>query len=86
MYGLKLFIQDSTRHMIHDVMLFERGEQPGPARCTGRETPSFDLTLEPGLAYNLVVAGRVEVAATDGIEAMETRIEVTAMQIEVEAR
>ncbi len=61
--GLKAYVADSNRRILGKVMLAQ-GDPDGLAgRWSGSQSPSFDMTLEPGLAYHLIVAGRVEVSA-----------------------
>lgn len=85
MAGLKVYVRDSNKQMLNKVMLLEQSERLGPHRWSGREAPSFDITMQPGLAYQFVVAGRVEVAGAEDAAPLTARIEVKNLQIEVEA-
>ncbi len=70
--GLKAYVMDSDRRMLGKIVLAESDPDRVPDRWSGSQSPSFDVTFEPGLAYHLVVAGRVEVSGDDTMGAVAT--------------
>jgi hypothetical protein len=80
--GLKVFIRDSNRNVLKRTVLVDLGTAEGPRHFVGREKPSFDLTLEPGLAYQFVLAGLVEVQGTDA-SAASGQIDLQAFELEL---
>ena len=83
--GLRIFVRDSNKRLLDKHMLTEASEAGGTRDWTGRETHAFDLTLEPGLAYYFVVAGRVSVTGTESSGA-SARIEVNSFNLELSSR
>lgn len=83
--GLRVFVRDSDQRIPHRMMLTDAGSLAGPSRWTGRQSPSFDVTLEPGLAYYFVLAGRVAVTGTETSSA-SARIDVRSLKIELTPR
>lgn len=62
---LKAYVMDSNRQVLGEVMLTASDTDRLPSRWSGSESPSFDVTFQPGLAYHLIVAGQVEVSGVD---------------------
>ena len=60
--ALKAYVTDSNRRTLGKVMLLDTDSEQPPGRWEGEQSPAFAVTLQPGTAYHLVVAGRVEVA------------------------
>ena len=60
--ALKAYVTDSNRRTLGKVMLLDTDSAQPPGRGEGEQSPAFAVTLQPGTAYHLVVAGRVEVA------------------------
>ena len=83
MIGLKMYIQDSNRHVLKRVPLVSNDSPLGASEQSGQQSPTFHLTMEPGLAYQFILAGRVEVSADDSAQDIEARIEVKSFSIEV---
>ncbi len=83
--ALRVFIRDSNRRKLNDMVLTEAGSLAGPNRWSGRQSPSFDVTLEPGLAYYFVLAGRVTATGTETASA-SARIDVRSLKIELTPR
>lgn len=81
-FALKVFIVDSDRRVLNRMMLAQPNPSRGPTTWTGTETPTFDTTFEPGLAYHLVLAGRVEVAGDDQ-RSPTAEIEIQSLNIGV---
>lgn len=86
MVGLKLFVKDSNKKMLHKVVLVNQEGGLGAVHQSGRETPSFNITMEPGLSYTLVAAGRVAVAANDAGTPVAAEIEIKSLRIDVHAK
>ena len=84
MVALKLYIQDSNMLMLRKETLANQEGKQGADRHSGRESPSFNITMEPGLAYHLVLAGRVEVAAREDLPHLEAQINVKKLTIEIQ--
>ena len=90
--ALKLYIRDSNKKVLHRLMLAEQSDRLGAQQFAGRQSPTFTVTLEPHLAYQLVLAGRTEVAnKPDGddlatAESLSARIAVKRLGIEVVGR
>lgn len=80
-FVLKVYIMDSNRH-VRRMMLAELDPAKGPTTWTGTQSPAFDVTFEPGLAYHLVLAGRVEVSGDEG-RSPSAEIEVKSLEIEI---
>jgi hypothetical protein len=83
--GLRVFIRDSNRRVSHELTLTEVTSFAGPSEWSGRQAQSFDVTLEPGLAYYFVLAGRTAVAGTEASSA-SAEIEVRSLTIELTPR
>jgi hypothetical protein len=86
MIGLKLYIQNSNNVVLKRAPLVSNDSALGASRQVGRQSPSFHVTMEPGLAYRLVLAGRVEVEAEDSAQKVDARVNVKSLRIEVHAR
>jgi hypothetical protein len=84
MVALKLYIQDSNKLMLRKEMLIDQEGEQGADQRSGRDSPSFNITMQPGLAYHLVLAGRVEVAAGEDLLPLEARIDVKKLTIEMQ--
>lgn len=63
--GLKAYVMDSDHRVIGRVLLASADIDRMPSRWTGSESPSFDVTLQPGTAYHLVVAAQVKAETTE---------------------
>ena len=84
MVALKLYIQDSDKLILRKEMLVDQAGKQGADQHSGRESPSFNITMQPGLAYHLVLAGRVEVVAREDLPPLEARINVKKLTIEIQ--
>jgi len=84
-FALKVYIMDSNRRVLKRMMLAELDLVKGPTTWTGTQSPAFDLTLEPGLAYHLVMAGRIEVSS-DVERSPSAQIQVESLDIEIVPR
>jgi hypothetical protein len=80
--ALKAYIKDSNGRKPKEVMLVDLTTAAGPEHFSGRENPAFAVTLQPNLAYHLVLAGKVEVTGTDSCGATAA-IEVRSLEIEL---
>ncbi|MCH7526402.1 MAG: hypothetical protein IID39_03100 [Planctomycetes bacterium] len=80
--GLKAFIMDSNRRVLARVMLADARDDRLPDRWSGSQSPSFDVTFEPGLAYHLVIAGRVEVTGSEAT-GPTAAIQVRSLDIQI---
>jgi hypothetical protein len=80
--ALKVYISDSNRHVLKRTILTDLQSASAPDSFAGREKPSFDVTLEPGLAYHFVVAGLVEVSGTEKSGA-SAGIEIRSFELEL---
>ncbi len=83
--GLKAYILDSDRRALAKVMLVEGDPSRLPDRWSGAQSASFDVTFEPGLAYHLIVAGRVEVSGDDTPSPLAS-LSVRSVGIEVRSK
>jgi hypothetical protein len=80
--GLKAYVRGSDNRTLKRVMLADLKASSGPEAFSGRQSPAFDVTLQPGLAYHLVVAGLVDVTGTEKSGAL-AEIEVRSLEIEL---
>lgn len=80
--GLRVFIRDSNRRLLEGMMLTRVSEATGPRDWTGRESHTFDVVLEPGLAYYFVLAGRVSVTGT-AVSGASADIDVRSFDLEL---
>ena len=84
--GLRVFVRDSDHRVLKKMVLADAGSRVGPDRWSGRQQPAFDVTLQPGLAYYFVLAGRVAVTGTEaghaaaGIDIKSLTLELTPRQ------
>ena len=81
-FALKVYISDSDRRSLKRMMLAELDPAKGPTTWTGTQAPAFDVTLEPGLAYHLVLAGRVEVSG-DETRSPAAEIDVQSLEVSI---
>ena len=84
--GLKVFVQDSDQTILHRRILLEQGDGLTAWKGAGRSSPWFNFTLQPHLAYNLVLAGKVAVEAEEEGKPVEANIEVSNLRVEVSAK
>ncbi len=80
--ALRVFVRDSNKRVHRSMMLTDFTQFTGPREWSGRQSPSFDITMEPGLAYYFVLAGRTSVTGTDAT-ASAAELDVTSMKIEL---
>jgi hypothetical protein len=80
--GLKVYIRGSNGHVLKRQMLADLETSKGAETFSGRLAPSFDVTLEPGLAYHVVLAGLVEVSGTEKSTA-SAEIDIRSLEIEL---
>ncbi|MCP4249396.1 MAG: hypothetical protein GY778_20320 [bacterium] len=83
--GLRVFVRDSDHRVLKSMVLADAGSRVGPEQWSGRQQPAFDVTLEPGLAYYFVLAGRVAVTGTEASDA-SAGIEIKSLTIELTPR
>ena len=81
-FALKVYIMDSNRRLLKRMMLAELEPAKGPTAWTGTQSPAFDVTFAPGLAYHLVLAGRVGVSGGDDRSA-SAELEVRSLKLEI---
>jgi hypothetical protein len=84
-FGLKFYIMDSDKRVHQRVMLAQLSDALGPKSWSGSQTHTFDVKFAPGLAYHLVLAGRIEVGSTETYPAAG-RIDVQSLEIELMPR
>ncbi len=82
---LKAYLMDSDRRVLGSVTLAESDPDRVPEQWTGRESPAFEVTLEPGLAYHMIVAGRVEATWFEGVGSA-AGVKVGAFEIRIVPR
>jgi hypothetical protein len=73
-------VRDSNQRLIKEMTLTQEARATGPQTWSGRTSPSFEVTMEPELAYYFVLAGRVAVTGTEQSGA-SARLEATSLQI-----
>lgn len=84
--SLKFYLKDSNRSVLRrEVFVAPEGDL-GAARHASHESLSFNVTLAPNRAYQLVLAGRVAVEAEDSPEPVGATIEVKSLSVAVAAR
>jgi hypothetical protein len=81
-FALKVYVMDSNRRMLKRMMLAELEPSKGPAVWDGTQTPAFDVTFEPGLAYHLVLAARAEVSG-DPERSPSAELEVRSLAVDI---
>jgi len=81
--GLRVFVRDSNRRVLKSMTLTDASSRLGPDTWKGQQSPAFDVTLEPDLAYYFVLAGRVAVTGTEdaksaaGVSIRSLKLELT---------
>ena len=80
--GLRVFVRDSNGVVSPKLALTTVTPFIGPKQWTGRQSQTFDVTLEPGLAYYFVLAGRTAVTGTETSPA-SAEINVRSLTIEL---
>lgn len=84
--GLKFYVKDSNRRVLRrEVFVAPEGDLAA-SRHSSHEIVSFNITLEPGLAYQLVLAGRVDVTGQEDTSPLAATIEVSQCNVSVAAR
>jgi hypothetical protein len=90
--ALKLYIRDSNKKTLHRLILADQSDRLGAQQFSGTQSPSFDVTLQPHLAYHLVLAGRTQVAVDRAEDAaaptdpVSARIAIKRLGIDVIAK
>jgi hypothetical protein len=84
--GLKFYVKDSNRSVLRKQMLVAPEGVLGATAYNGRERATFEVTLQPQLAYQFILAGHVEVRAKEQPEPLAAHIEVSQCEITVAAR
>ncbi len=84
--GLKVYVQDSDQIVQHRRTILEQGDGLTAWKDAGRESPWFNITLQPRLAYNLVLAGRLAAEAEEDGKPVEAKMSVSNLRIEISAR
>jgi hypothetical protein len=84
--GLKVYVKDSDQVVLHRRTILEQGDGLTAWKGAGRESPWFNLTLQPRLAYNLVLAGRLATTAEEDGKPVEAKMSVSGLRIEINAR
>lgn len=79
--ALKVFISDTNKHVLHRSQIFGQADYHAPDQSSGAETVAFDLKMEPHQAYQLVVAGRVEVKQAADDAPISTEINVKRLTV-----
>ncbi|MCP4593396.1 MAG: hypothetical protein GY842_21885 [bacterium] len=85
MFALKVYIRDSRRRVLKRMMLADWEPAKGPTAWSGTQSPSFDVTFEPDVAYHLVLAGRVKVGG-DADRSTGAEIGVDSLKLTVAPR
>ena len=84
-FALKAYIRDSNKRVLKRALLANLEPSKGPHEWQGHQISAFDVTFEPGLAYHLVLAGRVEVYGPQE-RAASSEIEVSSLELDVAPR
>lgn len=84
--GLKVFVQDSDQIVLHRRTILEQGDGLTAWKGAGHESPWFNVTLQPRLAYNLVLAGKLAVEPEEDGQPVDAKIDVSGFRIEINAR
>lgn len=84
--GLKVFVQDSDQIVLHRRTILEQGDGLTAWKDSGRESPWFNVTLQPRLAYNLVLTGKLAVEPEEDGQPVEAKMNVSGLRIEINAR
>lgn len=83
--GLRVFVRDSNHRVLRSMTLTEVSPFNGPRRWNSQQNPTFDFTMEPGLAYYIVVAGRTAITGTETNSA-SARIDVHSTVLDLYPR
>lgn len=84
--GLKIYVKDSDQVVLHRRTILEQGDGLTAWKGAGRESPWFNVTLQPRLAYNLVLAGKLAADAEEDGKPVEAKLSVSGLCIEINAR
>ncbi|MFQ5489599.1 MAG: hypothetical protein ACE5GE_02655 [Phycisphaerae bacterium] len=83
--GLRVFVRDSNHRILRSMVLTEVTPFNGPRRWSSQQNPTFDFTMEPGLAYYIVLAGRTAVTGTESNSA-SARVDVQSTALDLYPR
>jgi len=79
--ALKVYISDTNKHVLHRSQVFGQADYHAPDQSSGAETVTFELKLDPHQAYQLVLAGRVEVKHAADDAPISTEINVKRLTV-----
>ncbi len=83
--GLRVYIRDSNQKTLRELSMAHIAPFSGPTQRSVVESQVFDLSMEPGLSYYLVLAGRTAVGG--GAESpVQSEIQVNSLSIELTPR
>ena len=85
-FALKVYISDAHKHVLHRYFLLGPDGRDSPDRSRGADSQAFDINLEAGQSYDLVLTGRVEVKGGQDSTPLSARIKVTGCSITVTSR
>jgi hypothetical protein len=82
---LNLLIEDAEQRKLHELVLISQEDRFGAARREGRDAPSFNLRMEPGVSYVLRATGHVRASAEGDAAPVEVRLELHELTVEIRA-
>jgi hypothetical protein len=82
---ISFFVKDTNGSTLHRESLMNLMTRDGPRDWSGSQELALETRFEPGLAYYLVVAGRVD-AATGGDQAASAAVEIRRCDLVIDWR
>jgi len=80
--GLRLYARESRGPLLRELVLVQYGSEAGPAQRQAADEVRFTLTLAPGAAVDVFLAGQVRIEIREGRSA---RGSLELSQVELEA-
>ncbi len=80
--GLRLYARDQRGRLRHEAVLVDYTTESGAVQRIGQETVRLTLTLAPGDALDLFLAGRV-VGEVEGPRSAAARLQIRSLQYEI---
>jgi hypothetical protein len=83
--GLRLYARESRGPLLRELVLVQYGSEAGPARRHAADEVHFTLTLAPGAAVDVFLAGQVRIDVREG-RTVRGSLELSDVELEATAR
>lgn len=84
-YAIKAFVKDTAGRIVRNLPLATHTSDDGQVHWSGAERTITDVTMQPGLGYYIVLAGRAEAGSQTGTSSSAS-ITVKAFQLEIRCK